>query len=84
MTLRSFIMTLVALGLLLPLAICVFLGVEALLGAMGDAAGQHVLRRVRLAGLILWVLDLVFLVIMLGIQQIGTLPDSNSEKREEK
>ena len=84
MNARSFIMILVALGLFLPLGVCVFIGVEALLGAMGDAAGQIVVQRIRLGGLILWGVDLVLLVILLGIQQIsqpsGSTKDSVDEK----
>jgi len=46
---RSLLITTIALALFLPLAVCVFLGVESLLGAMGDEAGQLVVQRIRLA-----------------------------------
>jgi hypothetical protein len=63
----------------LPVLVCVLLGIEALLAALGDDAGSLALQRVRLAALVLWITDLVALIILLGLQQVG-LPPSNSER----
>jgi len=78
---RTLITILVALGLFLPLVVCVLLGVEALLGAMGDATGQVVVQRFRLASLTVWVVNLVSLVLLLGLGQLG--PPSGSFRTDE-
>ncbi len=57
-------------ALLLPVTICVVLGIASLLGAMGDSAGGCILQRIALGGGILWVINLVSLVVLLAI---GTL-----------
>jgi hypothetical protein len=56
--------------ILLPIAICVVLGVAALLSAMGDATGGGVLQRVALACGIVWVVDLICLVLLLAVQAV--------------
>jgi hypothetical protein len=70
------VLALIALGVLLPMVVCIILGVAALLGAMGDAQGGTVLRHIALAGGIIWTTDLVCLVLVLAI---GTLrwPDDS-------
>jgi len=70
--------TLVLAGILLPIALCVILGVAALLAQMGDTAGGAVLNRIALAGGIVWVIDLICLVLVLAI---GSLcgPDEPDE-----
>lgn len=73
---RPLITTLVALGLFLPVVVCVLLGIETLLSAMGDVAGSLALQRFRLAGLVIWILDLVALLFALGLQQMGPPPNS--------
>lgn len=73
---RPLITTLVALGLFLPVVICVLVGIESLLSAMGDAAGSLALQRVRLTGLVIWIIDLVVLLIALGLQQMGPPPNT--------
>jgi hypothetical protein len=73
---RPLITTLVALGLFLPVVVCVLLGVESLLSAMGDAAGSLAVQRFRLAGLVIWILDLVALLFALGLQQMGPPPNT--------
>jgi hypothetical protein len=60
-------LTLVAGTILLPITICVILGVAALLAAMGDTLGGIVLQRVALAAGILWAIDLICLVLVLAI-----------------
>jgi uncharacterized membrane protein len=61
------VLLLLAAAILVPVALCVILGVAALLAQMGDAAGGVVLYRLALAGGILWVIDLIFLVVSLAI-----------------
>jgi len=70
------VLSLIAVAVLLPVALCVVLGVAALLVQMGDAAGGAVLYRIALAGGILWVIDLIFLVLALAI---GSLRGPNEE-----
>ncbi len=53
-----------AAGFLLPVAICVILGLAGLLGATGDAAGSFVLGWIARGLGILWVLDLVVLLLV--------------------
>lgn len=61
------VLLLIAVAVLLPVALCVVLGIAVLLAQMGDAAGAAVLYRIALAGGILWVIDLIFLVLALAI-----------------
>ena len=61
------VLSLVVVAVLLPITLCVVLGVAALLAQMGDAAGGAVLNRIALAGGILWVIDLIFLVLAMAI-----------------
>jgi hypothetical protein len=63
---RSLVVLIVA-AVVLPVAICVVAGVAALLTQMGDVAGGAVLNRIALAGGILWTIDLIGLVLVLGI-----------------
>jgi type VI protein secretion system component VasK len=56
--------------ILLPITICVILGVAALLNAMGDVAGGGVLQRVALACGIFWAIDLICLVLVLAIRAV--------------
>jgi len=74
---RSLITTLLCLALILPVVVCVLLGIEALLSAMGDAAGSYALQRIRLAGLVLWMIDLIGLLLALGIQHLGPPPHAD-------
>jgi len=60
----------VAAAVMLPIAICVLVGLGRLLGSMGDASGSLVLDRIGLALGIAWVLDLVFLVLGLAILRL--------------
>ena len=61
------ILALIVVAILLPITLCVVLGVAALLVQMGDAAGGTVLHGIALAGGILWVIDLICLVLALAI-----------------
>ncbi len=61
------VLSLIVIAVLLPITLCVVLGVAALLTQMGDAAGGAVLNRIALAGGILWAIDLISLVLTLAI-----------------
>lgn len=61
------VLALAAIAVLLPIILCVVLGVAALLVAMGDPAGGCILQRIALAGGILWAVDLICLVLALAI-----------------
>ena len=61
------VLSLTVAAVLLPITLCVVLGVAALLTQMGDVAGGAVLDRIALAGGILWVIDLILLVLTLAI-----------------
>ncbi len=64
------VLSLLAIAILLPVALCVVLGVAALLAQMGDAAGGAVLYRIALAGGIVWIIDLILLVLALAIRSL--------------
>lgn len=68
-------------ALLLPIVIVVLVATGALLGALGDAAGERWLSRLALAAGIGWVLDLVLLVVALGLNSLdlNEEPTENSE-----
>jgi hypothetical protein len=72
------VLALVTVALLLPITICVVVGVAALLSGMGDFAGGAMLHRLSLGFGILWVIDLICLLLLLAI---GTLrgPDEPEE-----
>lgn len=58
--------------LLLPIAILLVLGTASLLAAMQDAAGAVVLQRVGLALGLVWLLGLVALIVLLGVNALAT------------
>jgi len=64
---RRLVLTLIVAATLLPIILCVVLGVAGLLDAMGDSLGGLVLRRIALGGGILWTIDLICLVLVLAI-----------------
>jgi hypothetical protein len=64
------VLALIATAILLPITICVVIGVAALLQAMGDSLGGVVLHRIALGCGILWGVNLICLVLLLAI---GTL-----------
>ncbi len=69
---RSALLLLLVVALLLPVVICVVLGVGFLLQSLGDVAGSAVLGRIALALGIVWILDLIFLLV---VQAVGHLLD---------
>lgn len=75
--LRPWMVTLLAGGALLPIAICVVLGIGAMLTAMGDAAGGTVLYRIGLALGILWILDLIVLLLFQGVSALFGSPKND-------
>ena len=75
---RIVVSILLIVAIVLPIAICVVVGVAALLSAMDDAAGATVLGRLALAGGVLWAINLICLVL---IQAVNTLGDE--EERSE-
>jgi hypothetical protein len=79
---RPWIAVLLAIGALMPIAICIVLGVGALLSAMGDAAGGKVLNWISLALAILWVLDLVVLVLLQGLNSLFNNPPNDDSTEE--
>ncbi len=65
-----FLPALVAGAILLPISICVVLGVAWLLEAMGDPSGGAVLRRIALAGGVAWIIDLIVLLLALAVSNL--------------
>jgi hypothetical protein len=79
---RRAVLALVVAALVLPIGITLILGLAALLGAMGDAAGKAVLARVALAGGIVWGIDLVCLLLVQAVASLGE-PEQEEESRGE-
>lgn len=63
---------------MLPIVICVLIGVGRLLSGMGDTAGAAVLDYLGLGMGILWLIDLIALVILLAIEA-ASREDSQTE-----
>jgi hypothetical protein len=72
---RQIIASIIAGAIILPIAICLILGVSSLLSAMGDTSGGGVLRWVGLSCGMLWVLNLILLVLAISI---NSLSESNN------
>ena len=68
--LRRWTIALLAGGVLFPITLGVVLGIGGVLKAMGDVAGSVVLNRIGLALGILWVLDLIALVLLQGLNNL--------------
>jgi len=68
---RRAILLLIAAAMVLPIVICVILAVGSVLLAMDDTAGFVVLRRIALAGGILWAIDLVCLLVVLALNALA-------------
>ena len=78
---RRVLLIMLVVAVVLPIAITLVAGVAALLGAMGDAAGQAVLGRVALAGGIVWGIHLVCLLLVQAIHLLAG-GDSATEDHE--
>jgi len=57
-------------ALVLPIAICVIWALSQLLVAMDDAAGGVALRYIAMGGGIMWVVDLICLVVIQGLNSL--------------
>lgn len=68
---RRYVAPLVLAAIALPIVVCALIGIARLLGAMADAGGALAVDRVALACGILWIVDLLLLVIVLGINSLG-------------
>ncbi|MEE8450959.1 MAG: hypothetical protein V3R99_03560 [Thermoguttaceae bacterium] len=77
---RRAILLLIAAALALPIVICVILAVGSVLLAMDDTSGFVVLRRIALAGGILWAIDLICLLVVLALNALAD--DASSDDRE--
>ncbi len=66
-------------AIILPIAICLILGVASLLSAMGDSSGGGVLHWIALACGIIWALDLILLLLALGINAMSG-PDEDANE----
>jgi len=64
---RRWLIQLVVAALLLPIVICVVVGVGRLLAGMADTAGATVLEYLALGVGILWLIDLIVLVVLLAL-----------------
>lgn len=71
---RRAIAVLVIAGLVLPIVVAVTTAAARLLVAMQDLAGGAVLDRIALATGILWAVDLISLVVVLGINALPPRP----------
>jgi hypothetical protein len=69
------LLVLIVAGLVLPMTICIVLGLASLLDAMQDLVGGKVLRYVALAGGLVWIVVLVSLVIVQAIHALGRSDD---------
>lgn len=68
---RRYLGPLVLAAIALPIVICALIGIGRLLGAMADAGGALAVDRVALACGIVWIVDLLLLVIVMGINSLG-------------
>jgi hypothetical protein len=68
---------LVLLALVLPIALCVILGLARLLAAMGDAAGAGVADRLALAGGVIWLLLLIAMIIVQALLTLDAPADED-------
>jgi hypothetical protein len=68
---------LIVAGLLLPIMICLVLGLASLLAAMGDALGAAVLHYVALAGGIAWAVVLVAMIVLQAIRSLDQSDDAD-------
>ncbi len=69
------LLALIVVGLVLPITICIVLGLASLLAAMGDDMGGKVLRYVALAGGVVWIVDLVGLIFVQAIRALDRSDD---------
>lgn len=70
MNLRTPLKTLLVLVLGLPLISVVLTWVAGLLAAMGDAGAAHVLGHINTATRVFWLISLVGIVVVLGLESL--------------
>ncbi len=70
--LQRILLLLIAVALLLPVAALTVWAFGKLLGTMGDAVGGVVLERIALGLMVVWVLDLVFLILVQAIHLLAS------------
>ena len=80
---RVLVATAILAAIVLPIAVAILCGVSSLLGALGDPAGSLGVARTALACGILWGVDLVCLVLMLGVNATVAAPQAHSDVEEE-
>lgn len=76
---RNALLWLTVVGLLLPAAICLVIGLAGLLWAVGDETGARFTARLGLAGGLLWMVDLVSLVLVQAVARLMP-PDQPPEE----
>jgi len=75
---QRIVLLLVAGGVVLPITVCVVLGLGRLLAAMGDAEPGRVVDWIAAAFGVLWLVDVVCLILVLAINSLGE-PDEPPE-----
>jgi hypothetical protein len=73
--LRSIVLGGVACSLLLPIVFTVVLGLGALLGALGDAAGGQVCNRTALVVGAVWLIAVIATAVASGVAVLDGVPD---------
>lgn len=68
---RRFVLLLIAGLLVLPIAAWAIVAVSSLVGVMGDAEGEILLRRLAWGCGALWIVDLVALVVVQALNSLG-------------
>ena len=79
---KRFLAALVVAAIFWPIAICVLLAVARLLAALNDMSGARVLDWIAAAAGIIWIVTLIVLVIVQGIDSLRgppAPPDSSLE-----
>lgn len=68
---RRWLTQLLVAALLLPIVICVLIGVARLLAGMADTSGAAVLDYLALGAAIVWLVDLIALLILLALDTVS-------------
>ena len=76
---RRVLQILVVAALLLPITICVVAGTGKLLQALNDEAGAGFCTRTAVGLGVLWVINLIVLAIVQGINGMSDPPDTDDE-----
>jgi hypothetical protein len=76
---RRWLIQLLVAALLLPIVICVLVGVGRLLAGMADTSGAAVLDYLALAVAIVWLVDLLALLILLALDSVARGGEAGEE-----